>query len=506
MDADITNQKIHLRKEPKLDAKLQAFSYQNEAVSAIRDLQYAAIFHEQGLGKTKIALDLILYWLEKRAVDTVLLVVKKSLIANWLREIKLHTFLSVRQVGQDRGANFYSFNSPARLIITHYEAVVSEKERFKLFLKTRNVGVILDESAKIKTPDSLVTSTFFELAVLFTKRVIMTGTPVANRPYDIWAQIWFLDQGKSLGNNFEEFRRNADLTNDLHDDVPAQKLLEQQLGLIKGKLSDFCVRETKSNGVITLPDKVIESVPATWETRQYELYRQMRDEMRGVIVKEGIPREDNTEAILKRLLRLVQIASNPGIIDDSYAGIPGKLEVLKDLVDQVRAAGEKAIIWSSFTENVDWLAREFKGHGTCRVHGKLTIDERNRSLDRFMTDPDFRLLIATPGAAKEGLTLTVANHVIFYDRSFSLDDYLQAQDRIHRISQKRTCYVHNLIMEDSIDEWVDVLLQSKQLAAQYAQGDISAEFYRSQMSYEFGDVLRKVLGITEDKGENTDEC
>jgi len=506
MDADITNRRIHLRKEPKLDAKLQAFSYQTEAVSAIRDLQYAAIFHEQGLGKTKIALDLILYWLEKRAVDTVLLVVKKSLIANWLREIKLHTFLSVRQVGQDRRANFYTFNSPARLIVTHYEAVVSEKERFILFLKTRNVGVILDEAAKIKTPDSLVTSTFFELALLFTKRVIMTGTPVANRPYDIWAQIWFLDQGKSLGSNFEEFRRNADLTNDMHDDVPAQMRLERQLGLIKEKLTEFCVRETKSNGVITLPDKVIESVPATWETRQYELYRQMRDEMRGVIVKEGVPREDNTEAILKRLLRLVQIASNPGIIDDSYAGIPGKMEVLKDLVDRIRSAGEKAIIWSSFTENVDWLAREFKGHGTCRVHGKITIDERNRSLDRFMTDDDFRLLIATPGAAKEGLTLTIANHVIFYDRSFSLDDYLQAQDRIHRISQKRTCYVHNLIMEDSIDEWVDVLLQSKHLAAQYAQGDISAAFYRSQMSYEFGDILRQVLGIKEDKKENNDEC
>lgn len=69
------------------------------------------------------------------------------------------------------------------------------------------------------------------------------------------------------------------------------------------------------------------------------------------------------------------------------------------------------------------------------------------------------MLIATPAAAKEGLTLTVANHAVFYDRSFSLDDYLRAQDRIHRISQTRTCFVTNLIASHSIDEWVDVLLR-----------------------------------------------
>ena len=96
--------------------------------------------------------------------------------------------------------------------------------------------------------------------------------------------------------------------------------------------------------------------------------------------------------------------------------------------------------------------------------------------------------MATPGAAKEGLTLTVANHVIFYDRSFSLDDYLQAQDRIHRISQEKPCFVHNLIMEDSVDEWIDVLLHAKEIAAQLAQGDISLDYYKSQMSYDFGEI------------------
>ena len=74
---------------------------------------------------------------------------------------------------------------------------------------------------------------------------------------------------------------------------------------------------------------------------------------------------------------------------------------------------------------------------------------------------------------KEGLTLTVANHAVFYDRSFSLDDYLQAQDRIHRISQEKPCHVKNLVAAGTVDCWVDALLAAKHLAAQLGQGDIT---------------------------------
>jgi len=207
-----------------------------------------------------------------------------------------------------------------------------------------------------------------------------------------------------------------------------------------------------------------------------------------------MPIEEDAEEILKRLLRLVQIASNPRLVDESYSFEPGKFASLKDIVENICGRGEKCIIWSSFTDNVDWLAEEFSSFGPCKVHGKMGIGQRDRTIEKFLSNENNKVLIATPGAAKEGLTLTVANHVIFYDRSFSLDDYLQAQDRIHRISQKKTCYVYNLIMKDSIDEWVDILLQSKHLAAQLAQGDISLEYYRTQMSYDFGLLIKNILG------------
>jgi SNF2 family DNA or RNA helicase len=138
---------------------------------------------------------------------------------------------------------------------------------------------------------------------------------------------------------------------------------------------------------------------------------------------------------------------------------------------------------------------KLRGYGVAKIHGKLSMDQRNHAVEVFLVDPDCRVMVATPGAAKEGLTLTVANHVIFYDRGFSLDDYLQAQDRIHRVSQAKTCYVYNLVMHDSIDEWVEILLRAKRLAAQLAQGDITYEYYKNQISHSYSDVVRQILGI-----------
>ena len=90
----------------RLDPKLLAFPYQEQAFRAVRDREYAAVFHEQGLGKTKIAIDVSLYWLAQNVVDTVLFVVKKGLVRNWKRELALHTHISPMILTQSRRANY----------------------------------------------------------------------------------------------------------------------------------------------------------------------------------------------------------------------------------------------------------------------------------------------------------------------------------------------------------------------------------------------------------------
>jgi SNF2 family DNA or RNA helicase len=491
---------LKTRIAPDLSAKQQPFPHQAAAMEAIKDLPYSAVFHEQGLGKTKIGLDVALYWLKHDIVDSVMIVTKKSLIGNWTREIAAHSHLSPRIIGQDRNANFYAFNSPARLYLVHYEAVLSERNRLALFLKTRHVAVILDEAHKAKNPEAEITKALHSLREGFLRRMILTGTPVANRPYDVWSQIFFLDGGEALGKDFLSFKHSLDLDNSFAHEPRRAAQFADALEEVFEKTQAFSIRETKKSSGLRLPDKFIANLEVTLEARQLELYAQFRDELAAIVVKGGRPVLDDAEGLLKRLLRLVQVASNPTMVDQSYRGTPGKLPVLTDLVHAATDDKEKVVVWTAFTENAEFLVRHFSDLGTALVHGGIPIATREDNLQRFMKEDECRVLVATPGAAKEGLTLTVANHAIFYDRTFGLDDYLQAQDRIHRISQKRPCYVTNLVARETVDTWVDALLSAKHLAAQLGQGDIGRDEYDALADYSFGEMIRDVLKLDDFEG------
>ncbi|MGE9932564.1 DEAD/DEAH box helicase [Anaerovoracaceae bacterium SGI.174] len=482
-------------------AKKDAFEYQTQAFMAIKDLDYSAIFHEQGLGKTKIAIDLILYWLQERDIDTVVVVTKKQLINNWEQEVINHTHLRTRVLSSNRTSNFYVFNSPSKVMLTNFETVLSELERFKLFLKSRNVAVIIDESTKLKNPDAKITKAFFELTDLFKIRTIMTGTPVANRPYDIWSQIFFLDKGQSLGTDFKEFKKSTDLSNKLAYDKSERENFESELSAIFSKISDFCVRETKETAGIKLPKKEYITKRTPFEDQQRQLYNKIMHEMQTEIQKDGQMILDDESASLKRILRLVQVASNPRLVDERYNKVSCKENVLDDLIKDIEGKGEKCIVWSNFIHNIDWLSKKYSNLNAVKIHGNMDMTSRNKSVEQFKSNENCKILFATPQSSKEGLTLTVANHVIFYDRGFNLDDYLQAQDRIHRISQTRKCFVYNIIADNSIDEWVDRLIEAKYHAALLTQGDIAKDDYESLADYSYGEMIKEILNVWENEND-----
>lgn len=475
-----------------LTAKLTAFPYQHEAFLAIKDKPYAAIFHEQGLGKTKIAIDLLLYWLDKRDIDTVMIVTKKTLVANWVGEFDTHTNLRPKVLDTKKKSNYFVLNSAARVIITNFETISTEQDRLQLFLKTRNVAIIIDESTKIKNPESKLTQDFFAISALFKIKVIMTGTPVANRPYDIWAQIYFLDEGHSLGTNFAEFKAMCDLSNDLQEDESKRIIFEDSVAGIYNKIKDFSVRETKNSGIITLPSKIYHDVTVGFEQKQFEMYETLRKDMELTLTRGDETILDESTETIKRLLRLVQITSNPKLIDESYVGESAKEILLDQLIERIISQDEMVIVWSIYTGNIDMFCKKYAKYGAVKITGKMAVEERNKSVAAFKSGKA-KLLFATPQSAKEGLTLTVANNAIFYDRGFNLDDYLQAQDRIHRISQKRDCHIYNLMVEDSIDIWIDYLLKAKQRAAFLAQGDINLKDYKDEADYSFANIVHEIL-------------
>lgn len=478
-----------LRKPPRLNAKYEAYPYQLDALRAVKTLPHAAIFHEQGLGKTKIAIDLILFWLGEDVVDTIFVVTKKSLVQNWFDELSSHSHVTPSVLSGNRRENSIALNSPVLIYIMNYEVISTNLDLIRQFLNTCRVGIILDESQKIKNPEAALSACFHSIAEGFVRRVIMTGTPVANRPYDIWSQIKFLDDGKALGASFPEFKAALDL--------PSQSTSAPEYGThlvdVMERIKHFSIRETKRTAGIELPDKTILTHFVELAHRQAAIYSSYRDRLRYELQDSDGLIIDGAEDILKRLLRLVQCASNPVLLDETYNELPVKYLRLVELFDEIKVQLNKVIVWTGFIKNVEWLGRKLDYLMPQKVHGSMAVADRNESIRKFKTDSRCRVLLATPGAAKEGLTLTVANHAIFYDRGFSLDDYLQAQDRIHRISQTEECFVHNLIAKDTIDEWVDILLNAKYQAAQLTQGDISRNEFEAEFTHDLSSSLAQIL-------------
>lgn len=482
-----------IRKKLNLKLKKNAYPFQKDAFDEIKDKDFFAIFHEQGLGKTKIAIDLAFYWLEKNHVDSVLICTKKNLIKNWEDELNFHGNVSPLILTSNKSTNSQKLGLPGSIYLCNYELIRDHIEIYETFFELRKVGVILDESTQIKNPSSKTAKSFHRLAKVSKKKIIMTGTPISNRPYDIWSQIYFLDDGERLGKTFDDFKEKYDLSNDLNNDRSGQIILKNNLELLSSKIRDCSVRETKKTAGIELPNKRFIVAEVDMDAKQRVLYEKLQIELSAEVLKNGKLITDDVEVILKRLLRLVQISSNPKLVDESYEFEAPKTKKADEIIDKAFSESAKVIIWTNFIKNVEYLTNYFSNKGAVGIHGKLSTNERNQIISNFRNDERVRILIATPGVAKEGLTLVEANYAIFYDRNFSLENYLQAQDRIYRISQTKECYIYKILSKHSIDNWVESLLEAKEVAARFGQGDIDSEEFAERINYDFAEILSDIL-------------
>lgn len=467
------------------EPKTQALPHQLEAIDYIKKNREVALFDEQGLGKTKIVIESLCWSMKQYEIEGALVVAPMSLLYNWEQEVTKHSFLIPIVLKGSEKEKRYKFMTGANFYITNYESVIAELQRIKRFCKSRKVAIVLDESARIKDPKTKTAQALFELRHHSLKRVIITGTPVANKPVDLWAQFFFLDGGKLLGDNFKDFKskfneRNPDYKNSLNE--------------LKNIIAEHSIRRCK-NDVLELPEKRFINIYVDLSDKQLELYNKLREELKIEIqdINKNVT-VDEAENILKKLLRLTQIASNPGLIDKGYSEIPAKFEKLDNLLNDIASRNEKAIIWTCFVENILILKNRLKQYCPLVIYGEIPIKDRAEFVNIFQESNKNRVMIANPSAAREGLTLTKANNAIYLDRNFNLVNYLQSQDRIHRISQTKECNIYKILARNTIDEYIDRLIDVKKDIAGYVQSDF--EFLETG-SYEFllnRQELLKILG------------
>jgi SNF2 family DNA or RNA helicase len=466
--------------------RLKPLPHQIEATRFLCEHDWAALFDEQGLGKTKIVVDALAQLFAAHVIEAAIIICRKSLLKNWEAEIAKHSSLrsvTLRGTPQQKGLRLMWF---AHFYLINYELVSSAVGTLKTFLATRPMAVVLDESQRIKNPEAKATKAIHAIAPLARKRFIVTGTPIANTPQDLWSQVYFLDLGSALGSTLAEFYKRFRIQARPHKEVSIDK---GSLIRLRESLGAFSMRRTKDE-VLELPEKIYKTHEVRLEKRQREMYDTLRNQLYLEITSmDGERVSDDAENILKRMLRLVEIASNPQLFDSSYSELPAKFSTADKLLGDIIAHGEKAIVWTSFVGNIRLLRRRYDQYGAAMIFGDIPLDERASIVARFQTSPDLNVLIANPAAAREGLTLTAANHAIYIDRTFNLLDYLQSQDRIHRISQERPAYIHKLVGIETIDAYIDDVVYRKQAVAEYVYGD-SDELVMPPREFTKDDILR----------------
>lgn len=347
--------------------------------------------------------------------------------------------------GAGRSARHLAFRSlKSSFYVINYEAIGTELASLKALLRFKRITLVLDESHRTKTPEAKTTQAVLALRSLAVHRYILSDTPMANKPEDLWSQMLFLDDGEALGNSAKQFQQTYGSASS------GYRNLEQ----LRSRVATKSLRRLKATAASLLA-KEFRRVPVALTGRQTQMYSAMKTEL-GLWVRDmdGAHIEERADAILARLVRLVQLASNPAMLDTAYMETLAKfLQLDQELIEWMVDPTQKVLIWTSFVENIHALHLRYAHWNPVCIHGAIRNEERDAAVNAFKEKPDTRILIANPAAAQEGLTLTEANLAIYLDRTFNLVDYLQSQDRRHATA--RSCYSSHRIpwTNSSISPW-----------------------------------------------------
>ena len=495
-----------IQQPPKFEGQLRPYQ-----LTGLRWMAFLSKFgigtclaDDMGLGKTIQLIALLQHERIEQGmgVGPTLLVVPTSVIGNWERELdKFSPEISVHvHHGIDRplGDEFAETVAERDVVITTYGLVHRDRETLNLISWHR---VALDEAQYIKNPPTKQAQSIRALKAWH--RVALTGTPVENRLIELWSIMEFLNPGY-LGPASTFKRTIARPIEQRRDPKRADQL--------RRMIQPFVLRRLKTDATVIddLPDCVQTKEYANLTSEQAGIYEQVVNKMVSEVERsEGIQRRG---LVLSTLVKLKQVCNHPGhyaqaghrdgvtLTESSAPGLQstrsGKSSRLMSLLEEVMAAGEKALVFTQFREMGHLLSAMIQHDldvDTLFLHGGTPPKRRQQFIDRFQADdgnvPVFILSLKAGGV---GLNLTAANHVFHYDRWWNPAIENQATDRAFRIGQTKTVHVHKFVCTGTLEERIDQMIEQKMELAENIVG--SGEQWLSELS---AGRLREMLVLRE---------
>jgi SNF2 family DNA or RNA helicase len=408
---------------------------------------------DMGLGKTIQTLTLLLHTLEEKGTLHALVVCPTTLLYNWENEIKKFTpalTYLIHHTSQRTSKKEVLWNY--NVIITTYGTLRSDIE---LLQKTDFDFVILDESQTIKNPTSKVAKA--ALLLHANCRIALSGTPMQNNTFDIYAQMHFLNPGM-LGN--KEFFKDNFAT-------PIDKFQEDLTKAHLRKLIyPFLLRRTKEQVAKDLPDKTEITLYCEMGTEQrkiYDGYRNLyRAKLLGNIEDQGV--EKSQFAILQGLMKLRQICDSPAILKEDTA-LQNHSIKLDELVREMQenVGDHKVLIFSQFLGMLALIREELDKVGIQHEYfdGSYNSRQRENAINNFQNNNDCRAFLISLKAGGTGLNLTAADYVYIMDPWWNPAVEQQAIDRTHRIGQTKNIFAYRFICKDTVEEKIMELKKKK---------------------------------------------
>lgn len=424
-------------------------SFQLRDLRRLLSLQNGANFSVPGAGKTTVTF--ALHLLTRKEGEHLLVVGPKSAFPAWSEVVgeciadnapdwvrEPFTILSGGAEAVRR-----ALNSGATRFVINYDQLITIPEVISLYLAQHPVHVVLDESHRMKGGYSVKRGTvLLNTATLPVRRDILSGTPMPQSPADLQSQLEFLWPGSGLG---LQIARGL---------APAQVI------------GNLYVRTTKVD--LDLPPVIRRFVQVEMGKGQSALYAIVKDEaLRNLSSLRSGSGVDIVRA-RRSVMRLLQLSANPvlalrSIMDDAPGIRSGiiqqvlddgpslKMIAVRDLARQLASQGRKTVIWSIFTDTIEWMERMLADLNPVTIYGAVPSGDpsnpltREGRIRRFHADATCMAFIANPAAAGEGISLHHACHdAIYLDRSYNSTHYLQSIDRIHRLGLKpgTETYIH----------------------------------------------------------------
>ncbi|RKN55872.1 DEAD/DEAH box helicase [Micromonospora costi] len=414
---------------------------------------------DMGLGKTVQLLALLAG--DPPEAGPTLLVCPMSLVGNWQREaarftpeLRVHVHHGAERA---RGEAFAEAVHGADLVLTTYSVAARDAVALAGIDWHR---VVVDEAQAIKNASTRQAEAVRALPA--RQRVAVTGTPVENRLADLWSIMQFANPG--LLGPAATFKKRYAEPIERHGDAEAAERLRRVTG-------PFVLRRLKTDSSIIsdLPEKLEMEVVCNLTAEQASLYRAVVDDMLAKIESsEGIERRG---LVLATMTRLKQVCNHPAqLLRDGSAldGRSGKLARLEEILEEVLAAGEKALLFTQYAEFGGML----RGHLSARfgrevlfLHGGVGKAERDAMVTRFQSADGPAIFVLSLKAGGTGLTLTAANHVVHVDRWWNPAVEDQATDRAFRIGQRRRVQVRKFVCAGTVEEKVAALIADKRSLA-----------------------------------------